>query len=99
MVPEAPILPPMSKDPDISVVVPLYNEEESLSELAAWVARVCRAEGLSYEVIFVDDGSRDGSWVVVERLATASPGVVRGIKFSRNYGNCTQVSRRRGARS
>ena len=54
--------------PDISIVVPLYNEEESLGELAAWIARVCRAEKLSYEIIFVDDGSTDGSWDVVERL-------------------------------
>jgi glycosyltransferase involved in cell wall biosynthesis len=73
-------------NPDISVVIPLYNEEESLPELAAWIARVCRAEGLSYEVIFVDDGSTDGSWGVVERLAAEAPGIVRGIKFSRNYG-------------
>ncbi len=72
--------------PDVSIVVPLYNERESLAELAEWVGRVCRAGGLSYEVVFVDDGSTDGSWKVVERLAAAEPGVVRGIKFSRNYG-------------
>ncbi len=80
---------------EVSIVVPLYNEEESLRELAAWVARVCKAEGLSYEVIFVDDGSTDGSWEVVEELAggnatcdgkEAGSGVVRGIRFSRNYG-------------
>ena len=76
----------MSKAPDISVVVPLFNEEESLGELAEWIARVCRAEKLSYEIIFVDDGSDDGSWGVVEHLASVDPGVVRGIKFSRNYG-------------
>ena len=75
----------MSNDPDISVVVPLYNEEESLAELAAWVTRVCLAESLSYEIIFVDDGSTDGSWKVVERLAVADP-AIHGIKFSRNYG-------------
>jgi glycosyltransferase involved in cell wall biosynthesis len=71
---------------DISVVVPLYNEEESLGELSAWITRVVRAEGLSYEIIFVDDGSRDGSWDVVERLAAESGGTVRGIRFARNYG-------------
>ena len=53
---------------DISVVVPLYNEKESLSELAQWIDRVCKAEGLSYEIIMVDDGSDDGSWQVVEQL-------------------------------
>ncbi|MDR2912684.1 MAG: glycosyltransferase family 2 protein [Alistipes sp.] len=74
---------------DISIIVPLFNEAESLPELAAWIERVCRAEGLSHEVIFVDDGSTDGSWGVVEGLALADAaggGVVRGIKFSRNYG-------------
>jgi glycosyltransferase involved in cell wall biosynthesis len=80
---------------DISVVIPLYNEEESLSELATWITRVVRAEGLSYEIIFVDDGSTDGSWGVVETLAagrnadggeSGAPGVIRGIRFSRNYG-------------
>ncbi len=80
-----PPMPPMNNVPDISVVVPLYNEEESLAELAAWVTRVCLAESLSYEIIFVDDGSTDGSWKVVERLAVADP-AIHGIKFSRNYG-------------
>ncbi len=70
---------------DLSVVVPLYNEEESLEELAAWITRVCRAEGISYEVIFIDDGSTDGSWGVVEAIAAADP-AIHGIKFSRNYG-------------
>lgn len=70
---------------ELSVVVPLFNEAESLPELAAWIARVCRAEGVSYEVIFVDDGSTDTSWEVVERLASESA-FVHGIKFSRNYG-------------
>jgi glycosyltransferase involved in cell wall biosynthesis len=72
--------------PDVSVVVPLYNERESLAELAAWIGRACGGAGLSYEAIFVDDGSADGSWEVVEGLAAAAPGVVRGIRFSRNYG-------------
>ncbi len=71
--------------PDISVIVPLYNEEESLGELSAWIARVMAAGKFSYEVIFVDDGSTDGSWDKVEQLAAANP-AVRGIKFARNYG-------------
>jgi glycosyltransferase involved in cell wall biosynthesis len=71
---------------DISVVVPLYNEEGSLAELASWVARVMAEGGFSYEMIFVDDGSGDGSWAVVQELAAAAPGVVRGIRFRRNYG-------------
>ena len=71
---------------DVSVVVPLYNEEESLSELYAWIARVMDENGLSYEVIFVDDGSTDASWSVVRRLEKENAGVVRGIRFRRNYG-------------
>lgn len=70
---------------DISVVVPLYNEAESLPELAAWIKRVMDANNFSYEVIMVDDGSNDGSWQVVEELHQANP-AVRGIKFRRNYG-------------
>ena len=57
---------------DISVVVPLYNEAESLPELTAWIDRVARGEGLSYEIILVDDGSDDGSWEVIERLKSRS---------------------------
>ncbi|HPD96141.1 MAG: glycosyltransferase family 2 protein [Bacteroidales bacterium] len=70
---------------DISVVVPLYNEEESLPELMNWIARVMDANGYSYEVIMVDDGSSDNSWQVVEELKSNFP-ALRGIKFRRNYG-------------
>lgn len=70
---------------DISVIIPLYNEEESLPELHAWIKRVMDAGGFSYEVIFVDDGSTDGSWDVVEGLA-ADNSEVHGISFMRNYG-------------
>lgn len=70
---------------EVSVVVPLLNEEESLPELEAWIRRVLEAEGLSYEIIFVDDGSQDASWQVIEQLAQANP-QVKGIKFRRNYG-------------
>ena len=71
---------------DISVVIPLYNEEESLPELFAWIDRVMHESGFSFEVIFVDDGSTDSSWSVIESLHEQSPEVVRGIKFRRNYG-------------
>ncbi len=70
---------------DISVVVPLYNEAESLPELIAWIDRVAAANALTYETIFVDDGSSDDSWAVIERLAAAYP-AVRAIRFGRNYG-------------
>lgn len=69
----------------VSVVVPLYNEKESLPELAAWIDRVMREHELSYELIFIDDGSDDGSWSVVERLKTQYP-AIRAIGFARNYG-------------
>jgi len=71
---------------DISVVVPLYNEEESLTELFRWIKRVMEENGFAYEVIFVSDGSTDDSWEVIERLKGESPETVRGIKFRRNYG-------------
>ncbi|MBO5464156.1 MAG: glycosyltransferase family 2 protein [Alistipes sp.] len=70
---------------DISVVVPLYNEQESLSELVAWIDRVARENTLSYEVIMVDDGSSDDSWQVVEQLKEKYP-AIKGIRFARNYG-------------
>ncbi len=70
---------------DLSIVVPLYNEAESLPELVAWIDRVARANNLSYEAILVDDGSKDGSWEVIESLKRSYP-AVRGIGFARNYG-------------
>ena len=70
---------------DISVVIPLYNEEESLPELYAWIQRVMNENGFSYEVIFVNDGSTDRSWQVIETLAAQSENA-KGIKFRRNYG-------------
>lgn len=71
---------------DISVVVPLYNEEESLPALYKWIHRVMDAHGYAWEVIFVDDGSTDGSWSVVQRLKESDAQHVRGIKFRHNYG-------------
>ena len=70
---------------DISVVIPLYNEEESLPELFDWIQRVMNQNGYSYEVIFVNDGSTDRSWQVIEELA-AKHEEAKGIKFRRNYG-------------
>ena len=70
---------------DLSVIVPLYNEEESLGELAAWISRVVAAQGWRHEVIFVDDGSTDRSWEVIESLRKQDP-AIHGIRFRRNYG-------------
>lgn len=70
---------------DISVIVPLYNEEESLPELAQWIERVMNANGFSYEIIFVNDGSTDRSQQVIQKLAEANP-AIHAVAFSRNYG-------------
>jgi glycosyltransferase involved in cell wall biosynthesis len=71
---------------DISVVIPLFNEEESLPELFSWIKRVMEENRFSYEVFFVNDGSTDHSWQVIEQLREENPDVVHGIKFRRNYG-------------
>ena len=71
---------------DISVIIPLFNEEESLLELKQWISRVMDANGFSYEVIFVDDGSTDRSWQVIRELKEADPEHVRAASFRRNYG-------------
>ncbi len=70
---------------DISVVIPLYNEEESIGELYSWIERVTKEHGFSYEVIFISDGSTDRSWPIIEELSQKSD-KVHGIKFRRNYG-------------
>jgi len=70
---------------DISVVIPLFNEDESLTELEGWIRQVMETHNFSYEIIFIDDGSKDNSWEVIEKLAASNPSV-RGIKFRRNYG-------------
>lgn len=70
---------------NLSIVIPLKNEAESLPELEAWIRRVVEQHALSYEVIFIDDGSTDESWGIIEQLKTANP-CVRAIKFRRNYG-------------
>ena len=87
---------------NISVVVPLFNEEESLPELHAWIKRVMDQNNFSYEIIFCNDGSTDHSWDVIEKLAAEYP-EVHGIKFRRNYGKspalCRQYRRCRRSRS
>ena len=70
---------------NISLVIPLYNEAESLPELHDWIVRVMQKHDYSYEIIFIDDGSKDGSWQVIEQLKSANP-IIRGVKFRRNYG-------------
>ena len=70
---------------DISVIVPLYNEAESLPELTAWIERVMQENGYTYEIIFINDGSTDNSWEVIEQLKAKNE-FVHGIKFRRNYG-------------
>jgi glycosyltransferase involved in cell wall biosynthesis len=76
---------------DISVVVPLYNEEESLPELEAWIRRVMEENNYSYEIILVDDGSTDNSWHVIEEVHQINP-LVKGIKFQRNYGKSAALN-------
>ena len=66
---------------DISVVIPLYNEAESLPELFDWIERVMNAHHFSHEIIFINDGSTDDSWAVIERLKRQAPDVVRAVKF------------------
>lgn len=76
---------------DISVVVPLFNEDESLPELAAWIERVMAANQYSYEVIMVDDGSTDDSWQIIEELGRKNERI-KGIKFQRNYGKSAALN-------
>ena len=76
---------------DISIVIPLLNEEESLQELTDWIVRVMQANNFSYEIIYVDDGSKDGSWKKIESLI-ASNSSVKAIKFRRNYGKSAALN-------
>lgn len=76
---------------DLSIVVPLLNEEESLPELCEWIRKVCTAHQFSYEIILIDDGSTDGSWQVVDQLSRKDPHV-KGIKFQRNYGKSAALN-------
>src|ERR1041385_4548481 len=76
---------------DLSIVIPLKNEEESLPELCDWIVRVVTANHYSYEVILVDDGSTDDSWCVIEKITAANPNI-KGIKFQRNYGKSAALN-------
>ena len=76
---------------DISIVIPLLNEEESLPELEAWIRRVMEENNYRYEIIFVDDGSNDNSWKVITDLSVINP-LVKGIKFQRNYGKSAALN-------
>ncbi|NLN95507.1 MAG: glycosyltransferase [Bacteroidales bacterium] len=76
---------------NITVVVPLFNEEESLPELVSWIESVMNVNDFSYEVILVDDGSRDGSWKVIEQLSARNSNV-KGVKFRRNYGKSAALN-------
>ncbi len=75
----------MNFDKDLSIVISLLNEEESLTELVGWIERVMAEHGYKYEIIMVDDGSSDGSWKIIRELSAENP-AVRGISFRRNYG-------------
>jgi glycosyltransferase involved in cell wall biosynthesis len=76
---------------DISVVIPLLNEKESLPELTGWISKVMDENKFSYEIILVDDGSSDGSWLEIERLSAENPNI-KGIKFRRNYGKSAALN-------
>jgi len=76
---------------DLSIVIPLFNEEESLPELSAWIERVMQENDFSYEVIMIDDGSTDTSWNVIEQLRIRNPNI-KGIKFQRNYGKSAALN-------
>lgn len=77
---------------DISIVVPLYNEDESLPELASWIEEVMNKHGFSYEILLIDDGSSDRSWPVIETLATKN-NAIKGIKLRRNYGKSAALQK------
>lgn len=76
---------------DISVVVPLYNEVESLPELTSWISRVMDENRFTYEIVLVDDGSKDGSWEMIKKLREGNP-FIKGIKFRRNYGKSAALN-------
>ena len=76
---------------NVSLVIPLYNEAESLPELHAWIVRVCKQENLSYEVLLLDDGSSDNSWEIIQGLRQQDPHV-RGFRFRTNYGKSAALN-------
>lgn len=84
-------IPQMNNSPYISVVIPLYNEEESLPELAQWIDKVMQQHQFTYEVLFIDDGSKDKSWEVISRLNQLNPHF-KGVRFRRNYGKSAALN-------
>lgn len=76
---------------DLSIVIPLYNEEESLPELSAWIERVMQENNFTYEILFIDDGSTDDSWKVIQQIRGSNIHV-KGIKFQRNYGKSAALN-------
>ncbi|HLY69854.1 MAG TPA: glycosyltransferase family 2 protein, partial [Puia sp.] len=76
---------------DVSIIIPVYNEDESLPELCAWILHVVKTNHLSYEIIFVDDGSSDNSWNIVQSFH-ANDKNIKGIKFQRNYGKSAALN-------
>tara|TARA_B100001287_G_scaffold39130_1_gene28314 strand:+ start:21808 stop:22764 length:957 start_codon:yes stop_codon:yes gene_type:complete len=77
--------------PDISIVVPLFNEEESLNELSSWINKVCVENKFSYELIFIDDGSTDNSWEIIKSIKEINQNI-KGISFRRNYGKSAALN-------
>jgi len=76
---------------DVSIVVPVFNEKDSLNELTSWISKVCSVNRLTFEIILVDDGSNDGSWDIIESLSQQMP-EIKGIKFRRNYGKSAALN-------
>ncbi|MDN5200835.1 glycosyltransferase family 2 protein [Fulvivirgaceae bacterium BMA10] len=81
----------MAKSKDISVVIPLYNEEESITELCKWISRVMESHGFHYEIVIVDDGSTDNSWEIINNISSEN-GSVKAVKFKRNYGKSAALN-------
>jgi glycosyltransferase involved in cell wall biosynthesis len=79
-----------NKEMDLSIIIPVFNEEESLEELSGWIEKVCNREKLSFEIIFIDDGSSDNSWERIKELA-ASKKSIKGFRFRRNYGKAAAL--------
>ena len=76
---------------DISIIIPLFNEEESLPELCSWIEKVMNKNNYSYEILLIDDGSKDKSWTVIENISSKNPDI-KGIKFRRNYGKSAALN-------
>src|SRR5664280_3031220 len=75
---------------DVSIVIPVYNEEESIQELTDWIVRVCSSRIISFEIIYIDDGSSDSSWDKIHSIGEKNP-AVKGIRFRRNYGKAAAL--------